>query len=522
MLKALVVDDEKTTRDILVNFLPWSSLGIAEVREADDGLSALKIASDFKPDMVLSDIKMPKMNGIELAENLQRRLPECRFIFLSGYSDKEYLKSAIRLKAVNYVEKPVNIEEITDALREAASECIMAREKMLFSLPLIKQKLCMMLTEKAPAGKSTFVSTHITEFELPECSTYISSLIWLQSAKDGIEKNLEQIRDYIEQNINNVTHSTNERCLTALKDEEYIIIHFKTDSTFNKEFFISLMQKLQSDIKAFRPDIKTVLIGIGCEVQGRDNIYNSFQKAVIAQKRCFITGSINVYNTDNSLPYSFNESRLNDLLENIKSGKKDEAILFIKRLRNDIQLYPNTHSEYIKKIFTDIILLFLRFAEDRNISVLTNMRTSLLQYINNAPTLEEIINCLSTVIDLLFQGIEDSNDKNIISKVTSYILANYHDERLTIDKIAKHIYLTPNYLSFLFKKETGKTINQYITEVRIEKAKHFLKDSSVKLNKVAKNVGYHDAKYFTKVFEKVVGIKPKHFREKHRNENNAQ
>jgi two-component system, response regulator YesN len=522
LLKALVVDDEKTTRDVLVNFLPWTSLGIMEVMEADDGLSALRIASDLKPDIVLSDIRMPKMNGIELAENLQRRLPECRFIFLSGYSDKEYLKSAIRLQAVNYVEKPVNIEEITEALKTAAAECIRAKEKMLLNIPIVKQKLCLSLADIPNAPENITSSLQIPEFELPEDSTYISSLLWLQPVKNGIQKNLTQLNDEVENVINTIFVSINERSLTAFKGEEYIIIHFKTGGIYNKDFFISLMQKLQSEIKASCAGVKEVLAGIGCEVTGRENIYSSFQKSVIAQKRCFFTGTSNVYATDVSLPYSFHESKLLDFSELMKAEKKDEAILFVKRLRNEIQKCPNTHSEYVKKIFADILLLLIRFAEDRNLSVLKNLHTSLLESIHNAPVLEEITTHISALIDLVFHEIEDeSGYVSVVSKVSSYILDNYYNEQLSILSIAKQLYLTPNYLSLLFKKETGKTINQYITEVRIDKAKQHLKDYTMKLNRVARSVGYDDAKYFTKVFEKSVGIKPKEFREKHYSENNT-
>jgi two-component system, response regulator YesN len=523
LLKALVVDDEKKTRNVLVNFLPWASLGIMEVMEASDGISALKIATDFKPDIVLSDIKMPKMNGIELAENLQRRLPECRYIFLSGYSDKEYLKSAIRLKAVNYVEKPINIEEIAEALKIAVQECIRAKKNMLFNQPIIKQKLCLSLADKPYTTENINTIFQIPEFELPEDSSYISALICLQRIKIDAEKKLTQFEDGVENIVSNVLIPINDRCLIAFKGEEYIIIHFKLAGIYNKSFFISLMQKLQSEIKVSCVGMKEVLVGIGCEVKGRENIYLSFQKAVIAQKRCFFTRNINVYDIDDSLPYSFNSSKLLEFSEYIKIGKKNEAILFIKRLRNEIQKCTNTPSDYVKRIFADILQILIRFAEDRNLSVFKNTNTSFLESINTSPVLEEIVTHLTTLIDFIFHEIEDENgDANIVSKVSSYILENYQSEQLSILTISKHMYLTPNYLSFLFKKETSKTINQYITEVRIDNSKQYLKDYNITLNKVAKNVGYIDAKYFTKVFEKIVGIKPKEFREKQWNENDTQ
>lgn len=122
-LKILIVDDEVCTREILVNYLPFQELGIQEVREAGDGEEALRITEEFRPNIILSDIKMPRYNGIELARRVRDSLPECKFIFLSGYPDKEYLKDAIRLKAASFVEKPIDLEEITETLREVILEC---------------------------------------------------------------------------------------------------------------------------------------------------------------------------------------------------------------------------------------------------------------------------------------------------------------------------------------------------------------------------------------------------------------
>lgn len=122
-LSALIVDDEVSTRDILVNFLPWKELGIHTVLDADDGKSALQIAEKSKPNIIISDIKMPHMNGIDLAREIRQILPKCKFIFLSAYPNKEYLLDAIKLKVSSFVEKPIDLEEITELLKEQVREC---------------------------------------------------------------------------------------------------------------------------------------------------------------------------------------------------------------------------------------------------------------------------------------------------------------------------------------------------------------------------------------------------------------
>ena len=122
-MKLLIVDDEELTRKGLTDSIDWKSLGIFQLFHAQDGISGLRIANEIKPDIVLCDVRMPRMDGIELVEKLEALLPNSAFIFMSGYSDKEYLKAAIRLKAVNYVEKPLNPAEVIHSVKEAC-QCV--------------------------------------------------------------------------------------------------------------------------------------------------------------------------------------------------------------------------------------------------------------------------------------------------------------------------------------------------------------------------------------------------------------
>lgn len=121
-LKVLIVDDEAMPRAVLQKHLPWAELGIETVLTAEDGQDGLEQAQLFRPEIIICDVKMPRMNGLEMAAAVRAFLPTCQFIFLSGYSDKEYLKGAIKVKAANYVEKPIDLDEITAALREVTAE----------------------------------------------------------------------------------------------------------------------------------------------------------------------------------------------------------------------------------------------------------------------------------------------------------------------------------------------------------------------------------------------------------------
>lgn len=118
-MKLLIVDDEELTRTGLISSIDWDSLGITEILQADDGVNGLEMAKLYKPEIILCDVRMPRMTGIAMLERLEKFLPDSIPIFMSGYSDKEYLKAAIKLKAINYIEKPLHPEEVQAAVLEA-------------------------------------------------------------------------------------------------------------------------------------------------------------------------------------------------------------------------------------------------------------------------------------------------------------------------------------------------------------------------------------------------------------------
>ncbi len=122
MVRLMIVEDEENTRRGLRQFVPWGELGVSEICEAEDGLEALKVFAEENPDLILSDVRMPRMNGLEFARRIHECAPDCKIIFLSGFSDKEYLKAAIKLGAVDYIEKPLVMSELKAVVRRAVEE----------------------------------------------------------------------------------------------------------------------------------------------------------------------------------------------------------------------------------------------------------------------------------------------------------------------------------------------------------------------------------------------------------------
>jgi len=194
LLKILVVDDEKGTRDVISKLINWNELGIGWVGEAEDGADALQIAKDEKPDILLTDIKMPKMNGIQLVENLREALPNCKIIFLTGYSDKEYLKAAIRYKAVNYVEKPVDLNELTKVLKSAAKEALADKEHWQKQITEEMSAFCLELISTKNGLTNIDEKIKVLGLQFEDSFYYMTAILHFHLSSEKIQENHDDIR----------------------------------------------------------------------------------------------------------------------------------------------------------------------------------------------------------------------------------------------------------------------------------------------------------------------------------------
>ena len=186
-MKLLVVDDEDYIRNGVVASLNWGEIGIKELKEANDGLKGLEIANEFEPDIILADIRMPRMDGISMVYKVRENNPECCVIFMSGYSDKEYLKSAIKLSAITYVEKPVDLLELKEAIEKAVKHKKSEMEKMVEKkntkmrlntfLPVIRNEIALRLCEEGFLSETQEIFLDILKEEMPIYRKFVTIII---------------------------------------------------------------------------------------------------------------------------------------------------------------------------------------------------------------------------------------------------------------------------------------------------------------------------------------------------------
>lgn len=521
----LIVDDEANIRKSLNELIPWSELGIDSTDTAKNGVEGLEKAIKQAPDILLTDVRMPKMDGLKFAEQIRTMFPECKIIFLSGFADKEYLMKAIHLNAVNYVEKPVDIMEIREVVKRAVD---MHREKKsrLFeshklksciqdNLPCIRQDIALHLLQPdypAEYAEQKLSDYAINIFNGQWCNVIYVIINWKAESGDSVRNSIK------------------EKLLNRLNEAEYIDEVLAAFDNNNNLVMISgrkiisscdnkLVQRIKDLLISICGDVCTFSIGIGCPVRKLCNINSSLAGAKKAALMQFYYGTNQVLSAHSMSCRNYRHDK--NLYKNFKTALREnnisQACKIIENLTREIMQIKETNINYIKNIYFNLLLLFFETARD--IGLIDNIGSDEKNYvwleIDRIATIMGLSRYIESNIREIYHANQDQNLINPrIREIINYINDNYGNNRLSLQSISESIYLSQTYLCAFFKKATGKTLNQYITEVRIEKAKEMLRDTGIKVYEIAYRVGFTDTNYFSTLFKKHVGITPSEYKER--------
>ena len=538
MYKLLIVEDERSTREGLRDCVNWDSYNIAVVGEAANGQEALSFLLENPVDIVLTDVVMPLMDGIELVRQIRERNIDTKVVFVSGYWDMAYLKSAFKLDAIDYILKPVKLSElekviqkITDICRREMEEKIKVqkmRDKLEASMPLLREKFVAELLT-GTFQKKDAIEQRILFLDIPFAADGYYTVITLQ-ASQNVETNIaEKIEEYEIRRmiIKDVIESTlletcyNSFCLTMNGNDTRIIVILHSRHSILYDEIISIAQRMQRNIHAFL-DIP-ISIGIGEEVQNIEFLKISYNKSLRALEQEYFLGEGQIIHykdidfRSDVLDYFLHYYTLEKLLNAVRLGNKREVKSIVNQIFKDIESCSGMNIDHIQTICFEIIVLIEKFLlKSYNISLNIGQKKSLWNKILKLKTLKHTEEWLASQLCKLAQQVADiqnKRSKGIIGEIKKFIEEHY-SENITVQTLAEEFYLTPNYISMLFKKETGENFKDYLTKIRIDKAKALIQDPLFKLYQVAESVGYKDPDYFTKVFKKYTGVTPSEYRER--------
>ena len=472
-MKLLIVDDEELTRTGLISSIDWDSLGITEILQADDGVNGLEMARLHKPEIILCDVRMPRMTGIAMLERLEKILPDCVPIFMSGYSDKEYLKAAIKLKAVNYIEKPLH-PEIADLCLELGQPELLDPD-MNFTSIIVKLN-----------------------------SGVESSGIFLEDILNDISCFLEHYHL---------------KCLFVEKRVQYLVHHIYGSNAPSP----TTLSAVGSYISRQYDCCGKHLIAAGNTVTDISRVYQSYASAVILLQNCFFFPE-KTFLTENTIKQLSPKGPVPDSLQSpentfskyLLAGEETHCVQFLEEL---FRYYSCNHTFMPNQIRDLYYQLFNALSSSRKKnqveSGLHEKQDLIMDTLNNAFTYEELHESLKEKTAQYFEDARNSQPENsTIFMIKDYISRNYMNDTLSVKDISSHVYLSASYVCTFFKSETGQTLNQYLTEYRMEKAKQLLSDPRYKISEISSKVGYTDGNYFGKSFKKYSGFSPSEYREK--------
>jgi len=513
-MKVLLVDDEKLTQNGLFKEINWNRLGIQKVLLASDGLEGLALARTHCPDIVLSDIRMPRMNGIEMAEQIQELNPDTCIIFMSGYSDKEYLKAAIRLQAVSYVEKPIQNDEVEQALVDA----ITTREKLNYAKTAIineQQKRSHMLALSLISRRDFLSPEELTAFDLDkyhltEGAYYTTIIVSFHQVSHPLDE------DTLRELYNNFKvflkiYSLFE--LHAVKNNNALIFHVYGNDKFSND----LLMKLATFLRKKLIGTGEFFISIGKTVQSYLNVYESYSSAVYLLQSSFFNDSGTILTKlparnesailkDLSLPY------FAALIKKDKDACQKISNQLFETLKSCQTLLPNQAKDIYYKYFVEIQNYISRRQESQTSFMGDNQ--SIWESISRCNTLRELHQLFEEKQSFAFDELSsDDTDSSIVHQTKDFIHNNCSSAQLSVKEISDHVHLSSSYICTIFKNETGQTINQYLTDYRLKTAKHLLSERRYKVSDISTMVGY-DHNYFCKLFKKMEGLSPTQYREK--------
>ena len=515
-MKLLIADDEKLTREGIISSIDWTALGVSEIYQADDGIHGLELAKEIQPDIVLSDVRMPRMDGIEMSTILKELFPNINIIFMSGYSDKEYLKAAIKLKAISYVEKPIDPKEIKESVLEALKNkqeikktTDTQKEHRRFAASSLATRLIYSgsSTEEELCSDFERLSLHIHQGTAFHTVIFSFKNSVFQGTSHALISFYMQIHDFLE------THGLGE--IHGIKQERFLIYHI-FGQTPEPDFFEQFTSFAVKSASVLSNDF---FIVIGKKVIGVSNIYESYNSAVVQLQSSFYhpygswficqNGSSDLQ-TNFTAPFSMDDFRS---LLNQKNLKVTEmAKMLFDELLLHKNVLPNQVKDFYFQCFSSIQeiygILHIPHPDQKTTGPIS------LEQISSCETLFELNQLLVQELAVFFAQADLSKEESApVTAIKNFIASHYQNDDLSIKDISDHVFLSTSYICTLFKNETGQTLNQYITKYRVERAKKLLADPLTKISDISSKVGYSDGNYFGKTFKKIVGLSPTEYRD---------
>jgi two-component system response regulator YesN len=524
MKKVMIVDDEILIRENIRDCIQWEKEGFIYCGDASDGEVALPMIEQLQPDIVITDIKMPFMNGLELSTILRKQMPHIKIIILSGHDEFEYARAALRIGIEDYCLKPFSSADIIQLLHNVSAKIDTERDNQerIEQLKLhaiektvtTKEKL---LSDLCNGFISTSDAMHLAaELNLNLVSRYymviISDIRHLDPSTHLDIATIEPIESSLHQEL---TLQYDCLCFKHSRNEKVWIL--KGDTIARLEEALDQYQSIINS-KNSTSDPYQICIGVGSIHERLQAIHSSFLNAV-EDKHWRRLQEQNRWSLRDATGITLGQVMFldrNRFIEFLKIGSPSEVVEFVHQYAEDLRNIEWQSSFYGYYILNDLTLEVLHAAKNmyRNIPAQEQTLQRLQQCIKQVHSWVEACSYLVIVAEQFWEWRLEAADRyaDMLFQVKAYILNNYNKDHLSLQDAAEHVLVSPSHLSKVFSQETGQTFIDYLTNTRMKKAMELLQSTNAKSYEIAFLVGYNDAAYFSNLFKRITGMTTKEFR----------
>ncbi len=528
LYKVILVDDEEEVREAIRKRIDWEEIGFSVVGTAENGEDALELAESCEPDVVMTDIQMPFMDGLTLLRKMKEKLPDLRSVIFSGYDDFEYAKEAIRLESEEYILKPVDADELRKVfvrIKERLDDQIRQRRNVEQlskyyedSRPMMKEQLIIGLLEGRELQFD--LERYQKDFDLQiESAFYCAGafrITPIKEDKENLDKNLMAVslKQMVLERFKDVLP------IEALVYLDTVTVLARLKSTQQYTVFVDEMDKICKI--AHRSLGANVSAGIGRVYGNAESIHTSFLEAKDAFHHRIFVGEnqaicINDVDPTSHIEDYISEKQIRHIIRQVKIGTNEslEAEIrdFIEKLKkSDFGLGQ------LQIFYAEFVVELLRLMRGHNINIaqtgLGNINTN--EEMEGFASMDEFADRLINLAGIIREKISSTRldtTKKLAEDAKQYIADHYNESKLSVDDICSHLGVGTSYFSSVFKKETGMSFITYLTNYRMNEAQRLLDSTDEKSYIIAGLVGYEEPNYFSYVFKKHFGISPSKYRQ---------
>lgn len=530
MLKLLIVDDEILVRTGLRSTIKWGEIGFEIVGEADNGEKALEFCRRYKPDIVITDIRMPKMDGITLMKNVKQELPDTKFIVLSCYNEIDIVREAMQFYgALDYIPKlsmlpddlintMKNVKKIIEGERYKENEVLELKHRTSDALSDENLVFNDLIDKKVFLNEDFKNRVKKLELNIDMNKKYLI-LIGQIDHLNNLVKNTNQIKFSLLKMIKEKLKEHELSGSSFYRTDNEIGIIINIDNINFKKVIDGLCQDIINKSRLERSI--TLSFGISEIHDGFSEFNKAYNKAItaLAFKLYSGQGSINYY-TDyeklncNNYFGNFEEKNFREYVENCEETKAFTIVEeLIEKIKLDGMVSPEKVYDQLQEIIYTLSSVIKQY--NGNIHDLKNEEgKEICKEIKQCKTMDELQDWFRDFLSYCFEYYGNLKKQKFgidISRVLEFINLHYSED-IKLSNIANYVALNETYLSHLFKKATSYNFTEYLNIVRINKAKEYFKDKNLNVYMVAEKVGYSNESYFSKVFKQITGLTPKEYK----------